>query len=314
MSQSSLDKSFLGRGVVLVVGSLNMDLVVQVAAQPRPGDTVLASDVQTFPGGKGANQASAAARAGGRVRMLGRVGTDGYGRALKTALESVGVDIGFVGEASGPSGLAFITVDAGGENMIVVSSGVNRRLEPGDLSDEHFEDVAVVLMQLESPLEVVARAAELARARSIPVILNAAPARELPGEVLGNVTHLVVNEGEAGFLAGMSVTDAATARAAGEKLLGLGVGNVVITLGGDGVAWLGESEGRLSAHGVQVVDTTAAGDAFCGAFAVKLAEASTLAEAARFANAAGALATTKAGAQPSLPSRIAIEELVNQPL
>ena len=299
-------------GRVLVVGSLNMDLVVQVAAQPRPGDTVLASDVATFPGGKGANQAAAAARAGGAVRMVGRVGTDGYGRALQEALGGVGVDVGFVVETPGPSGLAFITVDAAGENMIVVSSGANRRLVPSDLQDEHFEEVAVVLMQLEIPVETVARVAELARERAIPVVLNAAPARELPAELLKNLTYLVVNEGEAGFLADREVANPTSAQAAGYKLLARGVGNVVVTLGAAGVAWVGESEGRLRARRVRVVDTTAAGDAFCGALAVRLAEGATLGEAAEFANAAGALATTKQGAQPSLPSRAAVETLLSR--
>ena len=297
-------------GRVLVVGSLNMDLVVQVEVQPRPGDTVLASDVATFPGGKGANQAAAAAKAGSAARLLGRVGTDDYGRALKSALETAGVDTGFVTAVEGQSGLAFITVDTGGENMIAVSSGANRHLTPETVLDEHFEGVAVVLMQLESPLETVARAAELAQKRDILVVLNAAPARDLPADLLKNVTHLVVNEGEAGFLAGTKVTDAASAQTAGEGLLERGVGNVVVTLGGEGVAWVGESAGRLSAHRVQVVDTTAAGDAFCGALAVKLAEGASLAEAVRFANAAGALAATKKGAQPSLPSRADIEHLL----
>ena len=297
-------------GRVLVVGSLNMDLVVQVEVQPRPGDTVLASDVATFPGGKGANQAAAAAKAGGHVRMLGRVGTDDHGQALKSALETAGVDTGFVTEVEGQSGLAFITVDAGGENMIVVSSGANRHLALETVLDEHFDGVAVVLMQLESPLETVARAAELAQKRDILVVLNAAPARDLPADLLKNVTHLVVNEGEAGFLVGTKVADAASAQTAGEGLLERGVGNVVVTLGGEGVVWVGESAGRLGAHRVQVVDTTAAGDAFCGALAVKLAEGASLAETVRFANAAGALATTKKGAQPSLPSRAAVEKLL----
>ena len=300
----------MSQGKVLVVGSLNMDLVVQVEQQPRPGDTVLASDVATFPGGKGGNQAAAAARAGGSVTMLGRVGTDDYGRGLKEALETAGVGIHFVSEVDGSSGLAFITVDAVGENMIVVSSGANRRLKPGDLKDEHFEDVAMLLMQLESPLETVARAAELARARGVPTILNAAPARDLPAELLKNLSYLVVNEGEAAFLADMKVTNVSSAQAAGRKLLEQGVGNVIVTLGSNGVAWVGESEGHLSARNVPVVDTTAAGDAFCGALAVKLAEGAILEEAVTFANVAGALATTKKGAQPSLPSREAIENLL----
>ena len=294
---------------ILVVGSLNMDLVVQVEAHPQPGDTVLGSDVQAFPGGKGANQAAAAARAGGQVKMLGRVGTDGYGEKLRTALADAGVATDLVETVEGPSGLALITVDEAGQNIIVVSSGANRQLSPEDVKEEHLEGIKLILMQLETPLDTVTKVTELAHTQDIPVALNAAPAQKLPKTLLQNLSYLIVNEGEAAFLSRQLGADS------GEgvdvtPLLGAGVGAVVVTLGGEGVTWKSGDEGTLKAHDVRVIDTTAAGDAFCGALAVRLAEGAPLKEAVMFANAAGALATTRAGAQPSLPERGEIQGLL----
>jgi len=302
-------------GRVLVVGSLNMDLVVRVSKLPSPGDTVLGSDVQSFPGGKGANQAAAAARAGGRVSMLGKVGSDGYGQELRRALREAGVDITTLLEHRGPSGMAFITVDEAGENVIVVSSGANRRLTPDALREELFNGVAVVLMQLETPLATVSRVAEMATKLDIPTILNAAPARALDDTLLAGIDYLIINEGEAALLSGCSLAEATElttfARTAATALRARGVGNVVVTLGGEGVLWLDEeSSGHLPAHSVAVIDTTAAGDAFCGALATSLAEGLRLERAVRFANAAGALAATREGAQPSLPTRREITTLL----
>ncbi|UCH24319.1 MAG: ribokinase [Trueperaceae bacterium] len=297
---------------VLVVGSLNVDLVVQVEMHPGPGETVLGEDVRTFPGGKGANQAAAAARAGGKVCMLGRVGTDAYGQSLKDALAEVGVDTRQLLEQPGPTGMAFITVDASGQNMIVVSSGANRHLSPEDVTPELFDGVGIVLMQLENPLETVQRVAELAEQIGVPVMLNAAPGRPLDDALLKRLSYLVVNESEAALLSGQVVSDIAGAQVAAGLLRARGTANVVVTLGGQGVVWEGTgSRGQLPAHQVTVVDTTAAGDAFCGALAVRLAEGAELEEAVRFANAAGALATTSEGAQPSLPLRNDIEALMS---
>jgi len=285
-----------------------MDLVVEVEVQPSPGDTVLGGDVKTFPGGKGANQAAAAARAGADVTMLGCVGTDGYGGELKDALGNAGVNTSLITEVSGSSGLAFITVDNGGENMIVVSSGANRQLSPELLKEEHFEDVGLVLMQLEVPLEIVREAAQMAQQRNIPVLLNAAPAQPLDDSLLKMLDILIVNEGEAALLSGVSVNDDESLKKAAKHLLETGVKTVIVTLGGDGVVYINaDSIERLYAHKVEVVDTTAAGDAFCGALATALAESKSLTEAVAFANATGALTTTMPGAQPSLPTRAEID-------
>ena len=296
---------------ILVVGSLNMDLVVTVETHPRPGDTVLGGDTRTIPGGKGANQAAAAAKAGGDVAMLGLVGSDAYGEALREALQEAEVDVELIGTVEGPSGVALITVDADGQNMIVVSPGANGKLSPKDFEEGMLDGAALVMMQLEIPLPTVQAVAEAAAARGVPVLLNPAPAQPLSDEFLQKVRYLVVNEGEAALLSESSVTDADSALAAAQSLCGRGAEKVVVTLGARGLVWSGgDGEGRLEPHNVKAVDTTAAGDAFCGAFAVALAEGKGLEPALRFANAAGALATTKEGAQPSLPFRGEIEALL----
>ncbi len=300
---------------ILVIGSLNMDLVLNVAHHPEPGDTVLGGDLQTFPGGKGANQAVAAARAGGdtggNVAMLGFVGTDSYGSTLLESLAKAGVDAKAIQQISGPSGVALIAIDGAGENTIIVSPGANGKLTPDPISEDLFDGAALVLMQLEIPLETVREVAAQAQTRGVAVMFNAAPVQDLPADLLSNLTYLVLNEGEAAFLSGQGVTDEASAREAAKKLRSDGVNAVVITLGAQGVVWsAAESEGHLPAHDVEVIDTTASGDAFCGALAVRLAADYSLEDALRFANAAGALAATKKGAQPSLPSASEIERLM----
>lgn len=296
---------------ILVVGSINMDLVVQVERHPKPGDTVLGGDTATHPGGKGANQAAAAARAGGNVIMRGLVGSDGYGEKLKEALQAAGVNTTRIDTVEGSSGLAFITVDAAGENMIVVSPGANGKLTPEQVSAELLNGIALIVMQLEVPFETVLHVAQLAHTRGIPVMLNPAPARDLPDTLMTRLAYLVVNEGEASLLSGIDVRDASSAMQAAQLLHTRGAKHVVVTLGGAGLVWFeGEHHGFMPAHEVEVVDTTAAGDAFCGALGAHLAEGSTFQEALRFANAAGALTVTKAGAQPSLPSREEIQVFV----
>ena len=294
---------------ILVVGSLNMDLVVTVETHPKPGDTVLGGDTRTIPGGKGANQAAAASKAGGSVAMLGLVGSDAYGDALREALREAGVDVGLVGTAKGPSGVALITVDADGQNMIVVSPGANGKLSLKDFEEGMLDGAALVVMQLEIPLQTVQTVAEAAAALGVPVLLNPAPAQPLSDGFLSKIGYLVVNEGEAALLSGWSeVQDAESALAAAQSLRERGADTVVVTLGARGLVWSGgDGEGRLEPHNVKAIDTTAAGDAFCGAFAVALAEGKGLEPALRFANAAGALATTKEGAQPSLPTRGEVE-------
>jgi ribokinase len=277
-----------------------MDLVVKVARQPSPGETVLGGDLATYPGGKGANQAVAAARAGGVVQMVGLVGDDTFGPQLRANLQSCGVDTRHLGTCDGPSGVALITVDEQGQNMIVVSPGANGSVTPEHVPLEVLRGAALVVLQLEIPLDTVRY---VIREAGVPVLLNPAPAQPVP---LDGIRYLVLNETEAALLSGVSEP-----RAAARALRAKGVGTVIVTLGGEGVCWLDAAgEGSLPAHRVKVVDTTAAGDAFCGALAVRLAEGAPLVDAVRFANAAGAVAVTRAGAQPGLGTRAEIEALL----
>ncbi len=316
---------------ITVVGSVNMDLVVSVQRLPLPGETLLGSDYATHPGGKGANQAVAASRLGGRVRFVGRVGSDGFGAELRAALEHDQVSTDELRVIAGPSGVAFIQVDERGQNSIVVSPGANFALKVSDVTASAFKGAAALLLQLEVPLPVVSAAARRARAAGALVILNLAPAQPLSAEQLSDVSHLLVNENEAGVLLGRSEARVVSdPREAAEELTEL-VPQVVITLGSAGSAWAvrgadgaAPESGLQAAFDVKVVDTTGAGDCFAGALAVYLGEkragssaelsepAADLADAVRFANAAGALAATRPGAQPSLPTREAVEELLGK--
>ncbi|MGQ9838269.1 MAG: ribokinase [Cyanobacteriota bacterium] len=292
--------------LIRVVGSLNMDLVVQVPHQPIPGETVLGSDYATYPGGKGANQAVAAARAGGQVQMWGAVGRDEFGQRLRENLEQNGIDIQQLQILEGPSGLALITVDPSGQNQIVVSPGANGRYTPQELPP--FTAAALLLLQLEIPMPTVLAVAEQAFAQGIPILLNPAPIQPLPGSLLRQIRYLVLNETEAASLSQSPIETREQAKKAAQRLQKQGIPTVILTLGGAGLVWAdGEASGYLAAHAVKVVDTTAAGDGFCGALAACLAAGGSLQEALRFANAAAALAVTRAGAQPSLASRAEIE-------
>jgi ribokinase len=287
---------------IVVVGSLNMDLVARAPRHPQPGETVLGTEFNTFPGGKGANQAVAAARLGGAVKMVGRVGADAFGNRLIGTLASDGVNTKHVEQlADVPTGLALITVDAAGQNTIVVVPGANGRLMPDDLLavGDIFKGAAALLLQLEIPMPTVVRAIELARQDGVRVILNPAPAQPLEAELLNGVDFLIPNQNELALLAGHgSMRD--TAR----QLQASGVRSIIVTLGQDG-ALIVDAEGETYVPGrqVQVVDATAAGDAFAGAFVVAIAEGRSTREAVKWGNAAGALAVTRAGAQPSLPTR-----------
>jgi ribokinase len=299
---------------VTVVGSLNMDLVARAPRIPQPGETIIGGDFNTVPGGKGANQAVAAARLGAQVSMVGRVGRDAFGNPLLDNLAAAGVDHTFViQDPKAATGVALIMVDDGGQNSIVVASGANMRLSPADVDGAEIAiaDADALLLQLESPLETVLRAAEVARAHGVKVILNPAPARSLPGALLSLVDVLIPNESETALLTGLPVGNQVEAKAAAAALRGLGVGTVILTLGERG-ALLAREEGveHFPAFEVTPVDTTAAGDAFVGGFAVALAEGQTLSEAVGWGNAAGGLATTRLGAQPSLPTRQELETLV----
>jgi ribokinase len=302
---------------VVVVGSLNMDLVIRSTRMPRAGETILGGDFHMVPGGKGANQAVAASRLGARVSMVGRVGDDAFGRELLRNLAADGIDHTFVhNDATSATGVALIVVDDAGQNSIVVASGANMDLSPSDVDGAAatLRSTDVLLLQLESPLETVVHAAELAHAHGVTVILNPAPARPLPEKLLALVDVLVPNESESALLTGMPVDNVDQAAAASAELRRAGVGTVILTLGERG-ALLAEQTGTrvFPAFEVEPVDTTAAGDAFLAGLAVTLAEGKRLDEAVQWANAAGALATTKLGAQTSLPTRQAVERLLADP-
>ncbi len=296
-------------GHIVVVGSINMDLVVRAPRHPQPGETILGSAFNTFPGGKGANQAVAAARLGGQVKMIGRVGEDEFGERLRATLEKDQVDTEYVLRTSGvASGVALITVSDDGQNNIVVVPGSNGKLSPADIqaAEAAFEGAGALLLQLEIPLETVTAAARMAHKHGAQVILNPAPAQALPKELLQQVDYLIPNENELALLTGVDVTALAA-----NSIQSLGVQCLIVTLGSEGVLVVqaGQTH-QLQPHRVSVVDTTAAGDGFVGAFAVALTEGKKVLAAAEFGNAAGALAVTRSGAQPSLPARVELDEFM----
>ncbi len=296
---------------ILVVGSSNTDMIIRVPHIPKPGETVLGRGFSMAAGGKGANQAVAAARAGGRVTFVARVGDDVFGERALANFRTDGIDAGFVFRTPGTSsGVALINVDERGENAISVASGANAALTVVDLEKARpaFETAGIVLLQLESPLAVVVETIRRAKAVGVPVILNPAPARLLDDGLLSLVSFLTPNEHEAALLAGIPVEIESGAREAAARLRARGAGCVIITLGDQGAfASSAEFEGPVPAFKVDPVDTTAAGDVFNGALAVSLAEREPLAQALRFASAAAAISVTRFGAQPSAPTRSEIE-------
>ncbi|MFJ8826448.1 ribokinase [Streptomyces sp. NPDC102467] len=290
---------------LLVVGSANADLVVGVERRPAAGETVLGSDLVVHPGGKGANQAVAAARLGARTALLARVGDDGHGTLLRESMESAGVDTSGVLVGGAPTGVALITVDPSGDNSIVVSPGANGRLTPDDVraAGELFAGAKVVSTLLEIPLETVAEVARSV-ADGARLVLNPSPPAPLPDEVLAVCDPLIVNEHEARVVLG-----AETEGGPGDwddwarALLALGPRSVVITLGSEG-ALVADASGssRVASVKVEAVDTTGAGDAFTAALAWKLGTGASLADAAAYAARVGAAAVTKEGAQASYPT------------
>jgi ribokinase len=305
----SIDSQPLKQARIVVVGSLNMDLVVRAPRHPQPGETIIGSDFATFPGGKGANQAVAAARLGGLVTMIGRVGDDLFGEALLTAAAADRIDTTFISkDPQARTGIGMITLDGAGQNTIVVASGANACLTAAHVqaAEAAFQGAAVLLLQLETPLETISSAIELAHKHSLQVVLNPAPARELSQELLSNIDYLIPNQNELALLTGV-----ATVPAAVKTLKDIGVNCVIVTMGGEGVTFTEDGElVYLPAYPVQVVDTVAAGDAFVGAFAVALTEGQGTGQAATWGNAAGALAVTRPGAQPSLPTRDELERFL----
>jgi ribokinase len=295
------------------VGSANIDLVARVARIPGPGETLLATAYQTNPGGKGRNQAAAAARAGATVAFIGAVGRDAFGEVLGESLAADDVDVTGLVTVDGPTGRALINVADDGENAIVVVAGANAALH-GDHVSAHaglIEQAGVVLAQLEVADAVVAHAFTLARNAGVTTMLNAAPAKPVP-DLLALTDVLVVNEHEAALLADADVDDGASAEKAARSLLSTGPMTVVVTLGADGAVAV-NAEGVLREPGfpVEVVDTTGAGDATCGALAAALADGHPFAVALTTACAAGAVTATGLGAIPDALRRDAIERLVS---
>lgn len=304
------------RPAIVVLGSLNMDFVVRVPHLPASGETVLGHDFVTLPGGKGANQACAAGRAGATnvtVKMLGRVGYDVFGDQLKASLAEAGVDVSEVSATrEQPTGVALIWVDAEGQNSIVVASGANHAIKIEDVPAMRatFHGAAFALFQLESPLAVVETALRIAREEGVRTILDPAPAQPLHRTLLEQVDILTPNETEALTLLGrppqrIAVEDARELAAA---LLALGPKAVILKLGDRGsLYWNGQYAHHQPAFAVQAVDSTAAGDTFNGALAVALAQSTDIPKALRFANAAAALSVTRLGAQASIPELSEIE-------
>lgn len=301
---------------VVVVGSLNMDFVVQTKTLPAASETVLGDGFRMIPGGKGANQAVAAGKLGAasvNVRMVGRVGLDLFADQLKASLSTAGVDVSAVtASRQQPTGVAFIAVDAAGQNQIVVASGANSELAASDVPamKRSFSGANIAMFQLETPLDTVAAALSLARTEGLRTILDPAPARELSRELLLQVDILTPNEAEACMLLGrkpQAVTLEDAAGLAGE-LAARGARMVVVKLGSQGCFFHGAGEAyHVPGFAVDAVDTTAAGDTFNAGLAVALAEGSSIPHALRFANAAAAISVTRLGAQASAPSRVEVD-------
>lgn len=291
---------------VLVVGSANMDMVVSTSRFPSPGETVLARDFGTYPGGKGANQAVACAKLGGDVTLLAKMGRDMFRERLFDSLRADGVNLDHVSiDPTAPTGIALITVDDSGQNEIVVVSGSNMKLTPEDVESkaELFDGVGIVILQLEIPLETVVRSAQLAKERGAEVILNPAPATELPDVLLEAVDYIIPNESEAERLTGVVVGDHRSAIRAAHRLIERGVGHVILTLGERGVLYVTSDDVRsFPAYRVDVVDTTAAGDAFTGALAFFLSRGQVLEDAISYSNAVAGYCVMRMGAQTSMPS------------
>ena len=293
---------------ILVVGSLNADLVVRAPRFPQPGETISGEDLQVIPGGKGANQAAAAARLEASVSLLGRVGKDNFGDFLLDNLRSNHVDTTMIQRDDASTGTAIIVVDSNGQNSIVLSAGANGKVSVLDVENASFSRFNLLLLQLEIPTPTVLRAAQRARENRLRVILNPAPAQPIPDELIALSDFIIPNETELCLLTNQTVTDIQSAKKAAHVLLQSGAQNVIVTLGSKGVLVVSSTQAvHIDTFTVNVVDTTAAGDAFIGGFATALLENKSLEESARHGCACGALATTKFGAQPSLPTKAEVD-------
>jgi len=305
----------MARPVVLVLGSVNMDIVT-VSRFPEPGETITSDDFFTAPGGKGANQAVAAARLGADTRMIGRVGGDIFGADLLDSLSSSGVDVSHVlRDEEHSSGLAIINVDPSGQNWIIIVPGANGANGQREVEtvQESLVGASALLMQFEIPMEVSLEAARLARARGVRVVLDPAPARPIPAEFYAHVDYLTPNETEASAIVGFPVEDVSSAKRAARELLGRGIGCVVTKMGSQGAFYATRDTSELlPAFQVEAVDTVAAGDAFNAGLAVALAGGKGLRDAVRWGMAAGAIAVTRPGAQQAMPTHHEVEEFLRR--
>ena len=296
---------------VVVVGSFNMDLVVKAGRRPETGETLMGTEFGMFIGGKGSNQAIAAARLGSDVTMIGRLGTDLFGDTLMAAHAEEGIHTDYViRDTEIGTGVASILIDTDGDNSIVLVPQANMRLSVEDIerASESIAAAAVLLLQLEVPIAASQRAAEIAKSNGATVVLNPAPAQELPDDFLAQVDILTPNEVETESLSGVRVSTATDAERAAKVLLDKGLSAVILTLGEQGALLLTPNlTQQAPSYLVEVVDTTAAGDAFCGALATALARGENFVDAVAFANAAGALAVTVLGAAPSMPTAAQVE-------
>jgi ribokinase len=299
---------------ILVIGSLNADLVVRAPRFPSPGETIQGENLATIPGGKGANQAVAAARLGAQVAMIGRVGADSFGSTLINNLKQNKVDADrVIKDESSATGTAVIVVDSQGQNCIILSPGANAKVTPSDIVPESFSGCSLLLLQFEIPIETVIHSANLAREKGLLILLNPAPAHNLPDDLLRTIDYILPNETELGLLTGKPVNDLASVGAAGRSLLARGAKNIIVTLGAQGALIVNKDGAKLiPSFKVNVVDTTAAGDAFIGGLAVGLLNGKSLEDAVQYACACGALAVTKFGAQPSLPTAKDVNKIIKR--
>lgn len=292
---------------IIVVGSSNTDMVIKTSRLPQPGETMLGGDFFMNAGGKGANQAVAAARLGGNVSFFAKVGNDMFGRQSVANFLNEGIDTSYImTDRAAPSGVALITVDENGENCIVVAPGANNELKPEDLAPhiESIGEASIVLVQLEIPLETIDFITKLAGNSGVSLILNPAPACELNDELLARVKIITPNQKEAEMLTGMKVTDTASAKTAAKLLHEKGIESVIITLGKAGALIFHDNNFKsIDAPEVKAIDSTAAGDVFNGALAVALAERMEMQHAVQFACNAAAISVTRLGAQASAPRR-----------
>ncbi len=297
---------------ITVVGSINMDLVFRTPRMPALGETISGHGFRQVAGGKGANQAVAAARQGAAVRFVGAVGADAYGADALRSLSAEGIDVAHIHTfQAAPSGVAGIFVDASGGNSIVLAPGANEQLLPAHIESARaaITGAAYLIVQLETPVVSVAAAIAIARAAGVKVVFNPAPAQPLPDALLAQADYLIVNETEAAQLSGLAVTDARSAALAAQDLRRRGAGVVLLTMGGHGVlAASPAGQYLIPARRVEVVDTTAAGDTFVGAFTVALARGLPLEAAVAQAQCAAAIAVTRMGAQTSIPTRSEVEQ------